>query len=192
MTKSEEHRCYLLGVNLAIDCIAGGNDDRTFDKLSSFIPEGKKKHLREELIFFRASLVGQVLFSDNMKSKEHSVMVADYFFSKLSDELGINSVAIVSKRALEYAKINHSIEGNNAEYIYDILAKSNIKPDDISKDWVYSFSQFLSDDLKEFWFGTSGVRYRIDTFNRNTHENSGCFGSVLAFVFVICFLVYMI
>ena len=191
MTKDRERECYLFGTNLALLCIYSTDNNEKFYKSLKSLDDNLISRILRQYVFFRSSFVASMLFS-KIKDKKQCNMVADYFFSKLSDELKINSVALASNEAREYAETVHNLGENYPEIIYHILVKAGIKPGQISQECFNSFVNFQNDDLQNFWFGTSGIQNMFKLFNERSRKNSGCLGSLLILILVICFLVYVI
>lgn len=172
-------------------CIYSIDNNEKFHKSLKLLDDNLRSRILRQFVFFRSSLVASMLFS-KIKDKEQCHMVADYFFSKLSDELKLNSVALASNKALEYSDITHKLGKNYPEIVYHILAKAGVKPEQISEQCFNSFIEFQNDDLQGFWFGTSGVQSMFKLFNERSRKNTGCLGSLLTLILVICLLLYMI
>lgn len=185
MTKDEERECYMFGTQLAIHCIYSSDNNKSFYELFKSLSKIDQNKILKEFALYRSSLVAGKLLSE-INDKETLNMILDYFLSKLSDELKINDINVVHQRIGEYLKIKNV--DNTTPHL--ILQNSGI---DISKldnmVYLYFCSDFFLLNLAD---NSLGIGDMFKLFKKRSRKNSGCLGSVLSLIFVICFLVYMI
>lgn len=193
MTKDEERECYLFGSNLALHCIDPANDNNKdfYESLKS-LNKNEKNLVLAELIFFRSSFIGTKLFS-GIKNNEKRNMKLVYFFTKLSDELDMD-ISSVYEKSRKYAEFTidylETEKKNDMIFPHLILKNSGIDIEKIIGDGYSKFSiEYFMPNITMFWIGVQNI---FKVYSKDLNKKSGCLGSVLTLIFVICFLIYVI